>query len=170
MASSSGALRFQLLLWNSECQATERVSRLCLMVNAEGTSSLYDAMTGRLLKRTLFIGAQFSDQIRIVSCRLKDWTKIRDNVILADVRNVGLCSVMTLCGQPAYDCVIYPSSTHSHTIPNAALEEESVAKAKENLDIALGVLDQQLELKRKRICTQHWRCGWNSQWGNTKRR
>ncbi|KAF9993600.1 hypothetical protein BGZ65_010846, partial [Modicella reniformis] len=71
-----------------------------------------------------------------------------------DVRNIGLSSVLILSDPNQHsrrECTIYPASALSFPRPRVPLTEEELTRAKTNLDNALGTLEQQLELKRKRI-------------------
>ncbi|KAF9362291.1 hypothetical protein BGX34_006475 [Mortierella sp. NVP85] len=116
-----------------ECQSINCISKLCLIVHTGETTCLYDAKLGRLIK---------------------EWSTTKDDLIVADVRNMGLHSVLLLSDRDqssSKDCTIYPASTLYESGISTALTEESVSKAKANLNNALGTLEQQLQLKRKRI-------------------
>jgi len=85
---------------------------------------------------------------------IEEWSTTKDDLIVADVRNMGLHSVLLLSDRDqssSKDCTIYPASTLYESGTSTTLTEESVSKAKANLNNALGTLKQQLQLKRKRI-------------------
>ncbi|KAG0357083.1 hypothetical protein BGZ54_000460, partial [Gamsiella multidivaricata] len=117
----------------AECQAVDSISRICLLALADMNAYLLDATTGRLLK---------------------DWTGTKDDTILADIRDVGLCSVLILTGRSQHttlNCTIYPASPRVLMGLQTAPTDEGVARAKIHMESAHTALEQQLELKQKRI-------------------
>ncbi|KAF9549908.1 hypothetical protein EC957_002479 [Mortierella hygrophila] len=113
-----------------ECQSTQDTSRLCLCVYTEVGSRLYDALFGTLLQ---------------------EWSQ---DVLLADVRESGLDTAVILprhTRKKPVECNLYPAVGLLR--PKSAKEttEESKARAKSNLNLALGTLEEQLALKQKRI-------------------
>ncbi|KAI1318011.1 hypothetical protein EDD11_007394 [Mortierella claussenii] len=121
-------------LFVRECQTTDRVAQLCLIVHMDKLSHLYDAITGRLLKK---------------------WSIIDSDIVLSDVRHSGVYSVLVLNNkhqQIPLRCHIYPElPPYPRPIPVSNSVMESVSRAESNLDSTLDTLEQQLEIKRKRI-------------------
>ncbi|OAQ34869.1 hypothetical protein K457DRAFT_28210 [Linnemannia elongata AG-77] len=113
-----------------ECQSTQSTSRLCLCVYTEAGSRLYEALSGALLQ---------------------EWSQ---DVLLADVRQAGLDTAVSLprhMRQKPLECNLYPAVGFLR--PKTAMEttHESKARAKSNLNSALGTLEEQLALKQKKI-------------------
>ncbi|KAG9071806.1 hypothetical protein KI688_006022 [Linnemannia hyalina] len=103
---------------------------LCLCVYTEVGSRLYDALFGTLLQ---------------------EWSQ---DVLLADVRESGLVTAVILprhTRKKPVECNLYPAVGLLR--PKTAMEttEESKARAKSNLNLALGTLEEQLALKQMRI-------------------
>ncbi|KAG0296121.1 hypothetical protein BGZ96_010156 [Linnemannia gamsii] len=113
-----------------ECQSTQDTPRLCLCVYVDAGSRLYDALSGALLQ---------------------EWSQ---DVILADVRNAGLDTAVSLprhTRQRPMECDLYPAVDFSRPRTATETTEESKARAKSNLASAHGTLEEQLALKQKRI-------------------
>ncbi|KAK3848189.1 MAG: hypothetical protein J3R72DRAFT_92554 [Linnemannia gamsii] len=113
-----------------ECQSTQDTSRLCLCVYTDKGSKLYDALSGVLLQ---------------------EWTQ---DVMLADVREAGLDTAVGLpwhTRQRPMECDLYPAFGFSRSKTAMDITDESKARAKSNLESALGTLEEQLALKQKRI-------------------
>ncbi|KAG0319523.1 hypothetical protein BGZ99_005078 [Dissophora globulifera] len=126
----------------AECETMDSVSRVCLMVYTTEFASLHDATTGRLLKK---------------------WNTTKDNIILADVRNVGVCSVLTtvpgLGQEKTIECDAFPTPLHTRMRLRDDSDDNNsdntlnnrVARGKVTLNSARNTLEIQLELKRKKI-------------------
>ncbi|KAG0298283.1 hypothetical protein BGZ98_000258, partial [Dissophora globulifera] len=126
----------------AECETMDSVSRVCLMVYTTEFASLYDATTGRLLKK---------------------WNTTKDNIILADVRNIGVCSVLTtvpgIGQETTIECDAFPTPLHTRMRLRDDSDDNNsdntlgnrVARGKVTLTSARNTLEIQLELKRKKI-------------------
>ncbi|KAG0215929.1 hypothetical protein BGX28_007155 [Mortierella sp. GBA30] len=107
---------------------------MCLVIYTDYNTYLYDATTGSLLH---------------------EWSVTKERVIVADVSNKGLGSVLIL-PEPEHDhaqsmdCIVIPLARHASALSTPMNEDDS-ARAKANMNSTLGVLEQQLEFARKKI-------------------
>ncbi|CAO3574017.1 unnamed protein product [Mortierella alpina] len=106
--------------------------RLCLLVHTDKATYLLDAINGK---------------------PISDWPVPKDRVVVADVRQKGLASILMLPKQPmdSTTCTIYPSSAQflpPATIPTTAEENK---KALSNMNCTLGVLEGHVEDAQKKI-------------------
>ncbi|KAG0376167.1 hypothetical protein BGX24_008183 [Mortierella sp. AD032] len=82
---------------------------------------------------------------------IDQWTQ---DVLLADVREAGLDTAVGLpwhTRQQPMECDLYPAVGFSRSKTVMDITDESKARAKSNLESALGTLEEQLALKQKRI-------------------